>query len=85
MAGVQALPARGAVFLDPRGDSRALRVSWHHEDDLVVISLWRVGTCVGTFRLPLEDVPALIAALVDGLAAPRPDTSAGGSTVPIRR
>ena len=65
---VTPLPAAGEVFLDARGDGRALRVSWHAEADVVVLSLWRGGTCTGTFRLPVEDVPDLIDALRDGLA-----------------
>ncbi len=62
------LPATGEVFLDARGSGRALRVSWHGEVDLVVLSLWHGGTCTGTFRLPVEDVPDLIATLREGLA-----------------
>ena len=34
----------------------------------MVLSLWSGGTCTGTFRLPVEDVPDLIDALRDGLA-----------------
>lgn len=65
---VTPLPAAGEVFLDARGSSRALRVSWHSEADVVVLSLWTGGTCSGTFRLPVEDVPDLVEALRDGLA-----------------
>ena len=62
------LPATGEVFLDARGAGRALRVSWHAEADLVVLSLWQGGTCAGTFRLPVEEVPDLIETLRAGLA-----------------
>lgn len=68
MAEVLALPARGDVLFDARGDGRALRVSWHHENEVVVLSLWRRGTCAGTFRLATDDVPALVNALMIGLA-----------------
>ena len=68
---VTPLPAAGEVFLDTRGAGRALRVSWHHlgpaEGDLVVLSLWNGGTCTGTFRLAVEDVPDLVDALRQGL------------------
>ncbi len=64
---VAPLPSAGEVFLDSRGDGRALRVSWHAEADVVVLSLWSGGTCTGTFRLPVEDVPDMIDALRDGL------------------
>lgn len=61
------LPATGEVFLDERGDGRTLRVSWHPEADLVVLSLWRQGVCAGTFRLPMTEVPDLIDVLRGGL------------------
>jgi hypothetical protein len=65
---VTALPTTGEVFLDSRGPGRALRVSWHGEADVVVLSLWTGPTCTGSFRLPVADVPTLIEALRDGLA-----------------
>ena len=68
MLPVAPLPAAGEVFLDSRGSGRALRVSWHAEADVVVLSLWSGGTCTGSFRLPVEDVPDMIDALRDGLA-----------------
>jgi hypothetical protein len=60
MHGTSPLPARREVFLDARGDGRALRVTWHAESAVVVLSLWRERTCVGTFRLPVEDAPVLV-------------------------
>jgi hypothetical protein len=62
------LPVAGEVFLDARGDGRALRVSWHPEADLVVLSLWREEICAGTFRLQIDEVPELIDVLRGGLA-----------------
>jgi hypothetical protein len=67
MAGVTSLPSSGEVFFDPRGEGRTLRVSWHHADGLVVLSLWHDTVCVGSFRLDAGDVPALVGALVSGL------------------
>ena len=62
------LPSRGDVFLDARDSERAMRVSWHHDQGLVVVSLWRADTCIGTMRLHHDEVPRLIAALAHGLA-----------------
>ena len=45
MAAVRPLPRTGSIFFDARGDDRALRVSWHEEADLVVVSLWRDNVC----------------------------------------
>ena len=67
MATARPLPETGQVFLDARGGDRALRVSWHPERDLVVISLWRDNVCGGTFRLTVDEVPTLIELLRTGL------------------
>jgi hypothetical protein len=76
--------SQGDVFLDARGNGRAMRLSWHPEADVVVLSLWREETCAGTFRMPHEDVEAFIDALVDNLRdAPGvhlPPRSAAAST-----
>ena len=61
------IPRAGAVFLDPRGEDRSLRVTWHQESQLVVLSLWRDNVCAGTFRLAADEVPDLIAMLRQGL------------------
>jgi hypothetical protein len=69
MAGVHPLPTHGGVFLDDRGEERSLRVTWHHDhgfDGIVVLSLWRGGECVGTFRLEADEVEGLVAALRSG-------------------
>jgi len=44
-----------------------LRVTWHQEDGLVVLSMWRENLCTGSFRLPIEAVPDLIDLLRAGL------------------
>ena len=76
------------MFLDERGSG--LRVTWHPERDLVVLSVWHDDRCVGTFRLPVQDVPRLsgllAAALGDwvGQTAPFPgieEPEAGGPGV----
>jgi hypothetical protein len=74
------LPQTGSVFLDPRGRDRALRVSWHTEADLVVLSLWRDNVCTGSFRLAGEDVPALVEVLRAGLDGSSRHAPARGST-----
>lgn len=73
MTVVQAFPSHGDVFFDVRDDGRNLRVNWHHERDLVVLSTWRHGSCIATCQVDRTDIPKLIAQLVDGLAfEPRP-------------
>lgn len=69
MLTVTPLPSAGEVFIDARGGGRALRLSWHAEADVVVLSLWSGDTCTGTFRLPVEQVPDVIDALRAGLAS----------------
>jgi hypothetical protein len=78
MAEVSPLPIRGEVVLDARGGDRALRVSWHPEHGVVVLSVWRGGTCAATVQVDSADVPHLVDVLVRGLAAPsRPVEQAG--------
>lgn len=67
MAQVRPLPPTGSVYLDARGADRVLRVSWHTESGLVVLSLWRENVCAGSFRLAVDEVPALIEMLRSGL------------------
>src|SRR3982751_584687 len=67
VSAVAPLPEGVEYFLDARGDQRALRVTWHHEADLVVLSMWRGPECVSSFRLAVEEVPDLIRALRAGL------------------
>jgi hypothetical protein len=67
MSAVSPVPDGVAYFLDSRGDHRALRVRWHDEADVVVLSMWRGSECVASFRLAVEEVPDLIAALREGL------------------
>ncbi len=75
MKAVRPLPAAGSVFFDARGDSRALRVSWHSESEMVVLSLWRDNVCVGSFRLAVDEVPDLIELLRAGLDAAYDDVT----------
>ncbi len=64
---VTPLPQTGEIFLDARAPERSLRVAWHHESGLVVLSLWAGTVCRGTFQLPVEEVPDLIETLRRGL------------------
>lgn len=67
MPAVRPLPESGSIFLDARGGDRALRVSWHQDAGLVVLSLWRDNLCAGSFRLAIDEVPELITMLRAGL------------------
>jgi len=62
------VPAAGSVLLDARGGGRALRVTWHSEAAVVVLSVWRDNVCTATVRLHPDDVVALIETLAAGLA-----------------
>ncbi len=60
---------RTRVFIeDARKDGGFLRVTWHAEARQFVISNWEDSVCVGATRVPLEEAPALVALLVDGIA-----------------
>jgi hypothetical protein len=77
---VVAFPSRGEVFVDPRGAARCLRVAWHTEADVVVLSLWQADRCTGSFRLTIADVPRFVQALVDGLGAAATSSSTRATT-----
>jgi hypothetical protein len=68
MPAARPLPETGSIYLDARGADRALRVTWHAEADIVVLSLWRDNLCTGSFRLAVDEVPDLIDLLRSGLA-----------------
>jgi len=68
MPAARPLPKTGSIFLDARGQDRALRISWHTEAAVVVLSLWRDNICTGSFRLSVDEVPDLIDLLRAGLA-----------------
>ncbi|MET0839002.1 MAG: hypothetical protein ABWY19_09500 [Marmoricola sp.] len=76
MTAVAPAPLGAEFFLDARGGARSLRVRWHREAGLVVLSLWRGPECTGTFRLAVDEVPVLIEALRAGLDAAYEDTRA---------
>jgi hypothetical protein len=65
------------MFLDERG--AALRVTWHPERNLVVLSVWQGDRCVGTFRMPVRDVPRLSGLLAAALGDWVDQADAGGT------
>ncbi|HSR23489.1 MAG TPA: hypothetical protein VLW53_08060 [Candidatus Eisenbacteria bacterium] len=72
--GQMAAQVEDALMLaDAERAGRALRVSWHHDRGVVVLSLWQAESCIGSFRLEPAGVPTLVAALVQGLAQPVTD------------
>ena len=82
----RALSSRRDMFLDERGTG--LRVSWHPERDLVVLSVWQDDRCVGTFRMSVQDIPRLSGLLAAALSdwvdqtGPLPATSGPGTADP---
>src|SRR5215510_15595702 len=69
------LPRLGEVYFDVRGESRSMRLSWYADTGVAVFSIWQGGTCTGTFRLPIADLPRMVEALQRG-----PRGAAGPST-----
>lgn len=74
MGDVHAFPRRGSVFVDARGEQRTMRVACHQDEGVVVISLWAVGVCRASFRLPATLAPEMaeLFAACAGDAAPDP-------------
>src|SRR5260370_32955410 len=76
---VAPLPRLGEVFFDVRGNSRTMRLSWYADTGVAVFSIWQGGTCTGTFRVPITDLPRLVDALQRG---PAGAAAAGSPDVP---
>ena len=74
------LPRLGEVYFDVRGESRSMRLSWYADTGVAVFSIWQGGTCTGTFRLPIADLPRMVEALQGGPHGERP-----GNGWPARR
>jgi hypothetical protein len=81
------LPRLGEVYFDVRGDSRSMRLSWYADTGVAVFSIWQGGTCTGTFRLPIADLPRMVEALQRGprgAADEPPPEPAGPRTAAFR-
>ena len=65
MGEILPLPTVGEIFADVRGDGRTMRVSFHADRDVVVVSLWAGTMCRGSFRLSTADAARLRGMLDD--------------------
>ncbi|MEU8230092.1 hypothetical protein AB0C12_10870 [Actinoplanes sp. NPDC048967] len=65
MGEVLPMPTVGDVFQDVRGDDRTMRVSYHQDRGVMVVSLWAGPVCRGSFRLAAEEIGRLAALLSD--------------------
>lgn len=60
MGEIVALPARRREwFVDARG--RSLRMTWHEDAQVLVVSIWQLDRCIGTFHLAASDAARLTA------------------------
>ena len=59
---------RRVVIEDVRRDDTYLRVTWHAESRVYVVSHWKGSVCVAATRVPVEASPDLVRLFVDGLA-----------------
>jgi hypothetical protein len=53
-----------------------MRLSWYGDTGVAVFSIWQGGRCTGTFRLPVDELPRMMATLRGG-----PDGSDAGHDV----
>jgi hypothetical protein len=54
-------------FTDARDSGRHMEVSWHRDQQLVIIGLWQGSICRATFRMPIKQAADAIRALADAL------------------
>jgi hypothetical protein len=85
MGEVLPMPTVGDVFLDVRGDDRTMRVSYHQDREVIIVSLWAGAACRGSFRLAADDAGRL-AAFLSGIESPaaapgHTEIQAGADTV----
>jgi hypothetical protein len=59
---ITSTPPRRALFTDEHG--AGMRISWHSEQHLVVVSLWREDLCIGSFRMPPAEAARLAGFIV---------------------
>ena len=52
---------------DPRGDGRFLRLSWHQNRRVIVVSQWREGVCISSTPVGIEHLAKLVGFLVGAL------------------
>jgi hypothetical protein len=72
MVEVTPLPANGSIFFDPRDSRRSMRVSWHAEAGVFVISMWRDDSCVASFPLAAGEAARFVHTFVSSLAGDDP-------------
>jgi hypothetical protein len=68
------------VFTDVRDDDRTMRISYHADVGVVVVSLWAGRLCRASFRLAADEANRLIEAL--GAAVARADADSAGGSAP---
>jgi hypothetical protein len=56
------------IVEDVRRDDTFLRMTWHADERIFVVSHWRGEACVAATRIPVEAAPELVNLLVKGLA-----------------
>jgi hypothetical protein len=69
-----------------------MRLSWYADTGVAVFSIWQGGTCTGTFRLPIADLPRMVEALQrgpvdmpEGPPGEQPSAQAAGRVRPAPR
>lgn len=69
---------RRAVVEDVRGGGQFVRLTWHGEGDVFVLSHWRGDVCVAASRFGVGDAADLVGVLVEGMTdvATRPPQGA---------
>ena len=63
---------RRVIVEDVRRDDTYMRVTWHGENGVFVVSHWSGDLCVAATRIPLDAAPDLIQLMVNALAESGP-------------
>ena len=76
---------RRVIVEDTRQNDTFMRITWHDESNVFVVSHWRGEVCVAATRVPVDAAPDLINLFVRGLAESSAVASAPTPNGPDRR
>jgi hypothetical protein len=70
VAEIAPLPRAGHVFIDSVDPNHWLRVSWHEDERLFVLSTWSNGRCDASFQLDAVDAVQLMHTMMTSAIQP---------------
>jgi hypothetical protein len=77
VAEISPLPKAGHVFIDSADPNHWLRISWHEDQRIFVLSTWSNGRCEASFQLGAAEAVQLMNTMMTSVIDPQaPDEAA---------